>query len=120
MKRLWVFLLSFSITAWGIDLTIYPEQPTGVSVELGVVVPEPDPVALEYLGYSLVSGDYDGNVSQSVTIPTGTTYALAYVGGDDSRTISAISLAGTSMDTVVLGSGAYGTNDLFDVAVSTS
>lgn len=75
-------------------------------------------MAVEYKGYVIVSGDYDGSVSQSVTVPAGATYALAYVGGDNSRTFSAMSLDGTAMTSIVTGSGAYGVNRLWGVATT--
>lgn len=75
-------------------------------------------MAVEYKGYALVTGDYDGSVSQSVTVPAGATYALAYVGADTSRTFSAISLGGTAMTSIVTGSGAYGVNRLWGVATT--
>lgn len=51
----------------------------------------------DYLGYAVVL-DSDGTMSQSVTVPDGTNYAVIFVGGWSSTaaTVSSMSLGGTS------------------------
>lgn len=77
--------------------------------------------SIAYLGYAVVS-DSDGSISQSVTVPTNTDYALIFVGGWTSTapTVSSMSLGGTAASNLYTRatSDSYQDSHVYGVATS--
>jgi hypothetical protein len=74
-------------------------------------------MAIAVTGYTILT-DTDGNVSQSVTVPTGSDYCLAFLGSDNGPTINSISIGGQAMSLLVAGGGWALTNRLYGCPVT--
>lgn len=78
-------------------------------------------MAISYLGYATVL-DSDGTMSQSVTVPANTNYAVIFVGGWSAtvRTVSSMSLDGVAATNLYTRANADDYQDVYVYGVATS
>lgn len=78
-------------------------------------------MAIAYLGYAVVE-DYGGSMSQSVTVPANTDYAILFVGGwnNPARTVSSMSLGGTNATNLYTRATTNSYQDSYVYGVATS
>lgn len=78
-------------------------------------------MAIAYIGSTSIQAS-SGSVSQAVTVPTGTNYAVIFYGGWSStvRTVSALSLGGTPASNIYTRANADDAQDSYIYGVATS